>query len=769
MEKDEETYKVIIPLMVGGKPVFLEPKDEEGSKFTFKCARARGDLGAAKKMGLRGIGIDVKVGKFYHGDREDGKEDIGGFPILDSDEAPTRDTHKSNPEKKMARPALVDDAIDKVKQRYLLAFRKAGEAMPLREARQIKSTIYFYWVARYWGPHRRAIWKKIGEVQGVPRQSNMADIASEMAGNDIYIPPEVGSKKNNNNGTPPKNMDPEPSSDIYKFFEEEKLFFPKELITNYFLSLKTKPFVLLTGISGTGKSKLAQLFADFMSEKEEASKTKSVKKFLIVKDFEEIDINELDDELRTELVNLRGQADIRYFPNSDDPKITIFRYIIDRWPEGEREGLVGQKGEPRIEWTSFPTKVKEGMDVYFYSSGNPLYKAKWVKSEIEMVEESKEVESEKQYCFVPVRPDWTDNIGLLGYYNPLKEEYEATPLLELLLRASKKENSEKPYFVILDEMNLAKVEHYFSDFLSCLESRRYEKTDSRIQQEPKQEPIILHNQEGDITINLDEKEEAVPSKLKIPLNVYFTGTVNIDETTYMFSPKVLDRANTIEFNIVNIDAAEKGEFKDDSSFVLKDGKPTLGETRLSSTDDYNRLDDGVKKSLKNIHSILEVENMHFGYRVFSEIGYYMKNAKELVVDGEEITNIALDLQILQKILPKFNGGKEIEEPLTELFKYFARISGAEEKNITDLERKFKFKIEQGRLNYVGVKGSPKEAKETEDAPPEDEDEEGTEEGYDSSKIVEDEKLQKTRYPRSAAKLFRMLKKLRAHGFVSFVE
>ena len=152
-------------------------------------------------------------------------------------------------------------------------------------------------------------------------------------------------------------------------------------------------------------------------------------------------------------------------------------------------------------------------------------------------------ESRDTYVKVAVRPDWTDNRGLLGYYNPITEQYHSTPCLQLLLEANKENKAaivEKrvphPYFLVLDEMNFARVEHYFSDFLSCLRSG---------------EPLHLHDR-----LILEGNEEGaglpVPRALSIPPNLFFTGTVNVDETTSMFSPKVIDRAFTLEFNTVDL-------------------------------------------------------------------------------------------------------------------------------------------------------------------------------------------------------------------------
>ena len=166
------------------------------------------------------------------------------------------------------------------------------------------------------------------------------------------------------------------------------------------------------------------------------------------------------------------------------------------------------------------------------------------------------------YEVVPVRPDWVDNRGLLGYLNPLTNEYSTTPFLDLLLRARAEEEraaatgeNAHPFFVILDEMNLARVEHYFSDFLSALESG---------------EDIPLHENEA-IESGESESGPQVPRKLKVPGNVLFTGTVNVDETTYMFSPKVLDRAFTIEFDQVDLEGFTTGEANEEASGLDLDG------------------------------------------------------------------------------------------------------------------------------------------------------------------------------------------------------
>ena len=139
---------------------------------------------------------------------------------------------------------------------------------------------------------------------------------------------------------------------------------------------------------------------------------------------------------------------------------------------------------------------------------------------------------------IPVRPDWTDSSELLGYRD-LKGNYQSGRLIPLIQKAQ--EHPKQLFFVILDEMNLARVEYYLPEFLSVLETRRW-------------------NGEQVITDSILGIGKSQPSsdfeglaQLGWPANLYLIGTVNMDDTTHPFSPKVLDRAQTIEFSTVQLD------------------------------------------------------------------------------------------------------------------------------------------------------------------------------------------------------------------------
>ncbi len=264
---------------------------------------------------------------------------------------------------------------------------------------------------------------------------------------------------------------------------------------------------------------------------------------------------------------------------------------------------------------------------------------------------------EKNWLIVPVGADWTDNARVLGFYNPLAENglgrYEKTGILRLIERANN--NPEIPYFLILDEMNLSHVERYFSDFLSHMETP--------------DNPFELDGYR-----NTDDEDEAT-GKLPYPENLFVIGTVNIDETTYMFSPKVLDRANVVEFkpdkeDVLNtFDAAgsvakvtpAKGGVAE--AFLrlakeIRNGESKLEESQMSD----------VKEIFTKIYEISEKNGYEFAYRTVKEIRQYLNAAHELSDswDDKELYR-AVDEQLLQKVLPKIHGNrKEIGGMLDEL-------------------------------------------------------------------------------------------------------
>lgn len=210
-----------------------------------------------------------------------------------------------------------------------------------------------------------------------------------------------------------------------------------------------------------------------------------------------------------------------------------------------------------------------------------------------------------RYLQVAVWPDWTDPSGLLGFVNPLSEppSFQGTPALSFLLQAA--QDPENPYFLCLDEMNLARVEHYFAPFLSAMEGNAGE--------------LAIHA--GGDTV------DEVPAKLAWPRNLFIIGTVNMDETTHPFSDKVLDRAFTFEFWEVDLDG------------WLRKAEQRLDQAVLSH----------IMPVLRDLYAALRPARRHFGYRSCEEVAGFC-----CASDGLPIS-VTLDNAVLAKILPKIRG------------------------------------------------------------------------------------------------------------------
>lgn len=248
----------------------------------------------------------------------------------------------------------------------------------------------------------------------------------------------------------------------------------------------------------------------------------------------------------------------------------------------------------------------------------------------------------RQFTLIPVRPDWSDPSDLLGYKD-LSGTFRPGKLTEVLVEAADPANRNKLYFICLDEMNLARVEHYFSDLLSVLETQEWQ--DGHIVTAP-----LIHRESL-----ASESDRDAYGDLQLPDNVYLIGTVNMDETTHPFSKKVLDRANTIEFNYINLaqfpEAPEAG------------GEPTAVQANnLFLRSDYlqlaeifpdnRQLVEETTGKLVQINGVLEDIHSHVGFRIRDAVCFYMLyNERFQLLDPDA----AFDLQLLQKLLPRVQG------------------------------------------------------------------------------------------------------------------
>jgi len=271
-------------------------------------------------------------------------------------------------------------------------------------------------------------------------------------------------------------------------------------------------------------------------------------------------------------------------------------------------------------------------------------------------------ETEDQYRLVAVGADWTTNENVVGYQDALQVGIYRKPsngALDLILRAES--DPARPYFMILDEMNLSHVERYFADILSAVESG---------------EKIALHSAAESLKASEDDPL-LVPPKLRLPDNLFIVGTVNVDETTYMFSPKVLDRANVIEFRAT---AGDIAAFLDAPSKVDMDalaGKgAAFGGAFVAEASAAAQLDDttaaDLKARLTEVFAALAPIGAEFGFRTAHEITRFTHFHAKLSGGGWQFKD-ALDAQVLQKLLPKLHGSERRLGPVLKTLEAFCEM------------------------------------------------------------------------------------------------
>jgi len=230
------------------------------------------------------------------------------------------------------------------------------------------------------------------------------------------------------------------------------------------------------------------------------------------------------------------------------------------------------------------------------------------------------------YTLISVSSAWKSDNDLLGFFDKASGTFKETRFVTLIRAAiqSFKRGMPDLFFVCLDEMNLARVEHYFAKFLSAMEA--------------------LNIEERKITL------DGTGEVLYWPPNLLFVGTVNMDETTFAFSDKVLDRANSLEFTMTLDDVFAESVKKtppDPQPFTFQD----FMASRKDLTDPTVReVSKRWRGEIAQIWKMLEPLNYHFGYRIRDEIELFLANASGLLEE-----RVAFDLSIKQKILPKISG------------------------------------------------------------------------------------------------------------------
>ncbi|MDO3408417.1 AAA family ATPase [Saccharibacillus sp. CPCC 101409] len=337
-----------------------------------------------------------------------------------------------------------------------------------------------------------------------------------------------------------------------------------------------------------------------------------------------------------------------------------------------------------------------------------------------------------RFTLIPVRPDWSDPADLIGYKD-LSGAFKPGPLTLALRRASLPGEADRPHFIVLDEMNLARVEHYFSDLLSLMETRRRpagrreaeeRERSGRPGNEISSQPLLPEE------LFEREADRAAYGGLTIPGNVYLIGTVNMDETTYPFSKKVLDRAGTIEFN--HIDLMQLPLLREEAQeelFPLRADRHLLQSDYLQLIDAMDEHGDLIRVTaaeLAQINTVLEDIQAHVGFRVRDAVCFYLIYNERFRLMARDA---AFDGQLMQKILPRIQGSRfAVKRVLLDLLRHCLGSEAAGAFDWRELE-------DSAEDVYAGRRGR--------------------------------EALAAARYPQSAKKLAYMLRRLDEDGFTSY--
>ena len=294
-------------------------------------------------------------------------------------------------------------------------------------------------------------------------------------------------------------------------------------------------------------------------------------------------------------------------------------------------------------------------------------------------ERTKQVPS--NFCMIQVKPNWHDSTELLGYVSRIEgEKYVAGKFLPFVAKAW--ENLDVPHILCLDEMNLAPVEQYFAEYLSVIESRKLNE-DGTVTTDPIITAVaeqwfwdLVQTLTSDGALQEQFKKEGIT----LPPNLFVIGTVNMDETTFSFSRKVLDRAMTIEMNEVDLEGGLTNEEQNELGEV---GNRIIGNA-VEGKDIYKvyKKDcDQVIEYLKLVNEELENTPFKIAYRTRNEFLLYAVNRKTF--DNESSLEIALDEMTSMKILPRIEGDSErVKAPLDALRKLMQEREWDENESIS---------------------------------------------------------------------------------------
>ncbi len=410
----------------------------------------------------------------------------------------------------------------------------------------------------------------------------------------------------------------------------------KLLLRRFISALLSKRFLILTGLAGSGKTKLAQAFARWLTPRMATTSPF----FPGAK---------IESDRVTYYVNSANALAVEFWNNKIEEaatKVVLPVAMIVEWADYIRAHGLTVETPARAIREAVKAQSK-------YSDQLHSFETHLKAAAFALINGQAAMAGIKCYEVVPVGSDWTGNENIVGYPNGLDEaNYVAKPALELICRALEPTNAKVPHFLILDEMNLSHVERYFADLLSAIESG---------------EEIPLY--EGPVR-KADGRD--VLRRLRLPDNLFIIGTVNVDETTYLFSPKVLDRANVIEFRMEPDELAAflsspKAPMLEDldakgvafgKGFVEAAADKTLGVPASIKT--------GFEREMLLFFNLLREHNAEFGYRTGYEAArfiYFYKQLGGYSDENNDWFDDAMDAVIVQKFLPKLHGSRSKLEGL----------------------------------------------------------------------------------------------------------
>lgn len=492
-----------------------------------------------------------------------------------------------------------------------------------------------------------AAWKKVGWIeerqshnrkQRSPKKANWVEfralLATQQAGKDLTVDPDdirtiamlirplamaIAKRKisadRERYARLARSLSSAQASDGGEGVAVDSIVERQEVVEALLAALLTRPLVLLAGVSGTGKTQLACRVGRAWAEWAPTW----LSDFDPAKPFVTQALNWLKDEALIEELG-GGWLSVHPFPEQvavgvdpdADEVDDANDYEENRDSDDNDEGIVDDEGEV------------DGTDADEEEEDDP----------------PTDIEPGRRFAFVPVHADWQESAQLWGWYQPLESGrvFHASAATRLLLAATRDDAAS--HVLVLDEMNLSRIEHYGSDLLSAMERpvrRGSERADREL--------IELHHAGDQVSTPGGER---VPQRVGWPAGMRVIGTVNVDETTFSFAPKVLDRAAVLEFTDVDLERVFK---------------------LWGRSEQYDR----VAPWFASVQEILEPAALHLGYRAAKEVvdNVTAHLGQDATNWGDDALQTQLDFQFRNKVLPRVRGARGTAEPVLNALRELA--------------------------------------------------------------------------------------------------